>query len=487
MRQRDHQDLQRTGAISDDERRAVFRLEAVATLIGALAGVLFGLLAIGLDSVIFPASLDTDSATYYVYASLLNIAVSLVEVHVLYLTTLVSAFQLTVSANLILYPLDNEREFLTRAIARAALQAGNRKDALFGIDPMRGSPRLVAVVTLLLYKTKRYALKFLLKLLIKRVLWRAAARTALSLLVLPVNALSNAWTLRRVMRNCRVNIIGPSCILTVLEVFLLEEDCFSSLQRVDYLRTIGCVLVSKRAIHPNAEIMLQYLRHKWLCAELWPLTSVNSAETSCSCLTDSTTACKTHPLDDTDALLASLDLYREFLDAGSPGAVSTRGGGPMSVRRGVSDRGAAASKIFSARSGPTSGDVDEGGHTQRNPAGLSVRRHIRNVFFLLVVSLIIDGSLGWAERKLFVRCCQAAGVPNHWSCVLRLKRAFVGGRGIDIDAVFALVEGRHVAADKNQRADVREEDGKRGEDSTRVPVSETLQYFWNRLAGLLSC
>lgn len=481
IRQRDRQDLQRTGAISEDERRAVFRLEAFATLIGAVAGVLFGLLAISLDSVIFPASFNTDSATYYVYASLLNIAVSLIEVHVLYLTTLVSAFQLTVSANLILYPLDNEREFLTRAIARAALQAGNRKDSLFGIDPMRGSPRLVAVVTLLLYKTKRYTLKFLLKLLIKRVLWRAAARTALSLLVLPVNALSNAWTLRRVMRNCRVNIIGPSCILAVLEVFLLEEDCFSPLQRVDYLRTIGCALVSKRAIHPNAEIMLQYLRHKWLCTELWPSTSGDSAETSCSCLTDTTAACKAHPLDDTDELLASLDLYGAVLDAGSPGAVSTRGGGPMSVRGGVSVRGATASKIFSTRGGPAGGDVDAVGQARRNPAGLSVRRHIRNVFFLLVISLIIDGSLGWAERRLFVRCCQAAGVPNHWSRVLRLKRAFVSGRGIDIDAVFALVESRHVAANAGG------EDGKGGEDSTRVPVSETLQYFWNRLASLLSC
>lgn len=404
--------------ISDTERRAIFRLETLATLVGAPAGVLFGLLAIGLDSVIFPKSLDTDSVTYYVYASLLNIAVSLVEVHVLYLTTLVSAFRLTVSANLILYPLDREREFLTRSIARAALQAGNRKDALFGIDPMRGSPRLVAAVTLLLHKTKRYALKFLLKLLIKRVLWRAAARTALSLLVLPVNALSNAWTLRRVVRHCRVNIIGPPCVVAVLEVFLLEDDCFAPHQRVDYLRAIGCALVSKRAIHPNAEIMLQYLCHKWLCAELWPSATGENDEKPCSCLTDAEAPCKAHPLDNTDGLVASLELYGAILDAGSPEAVSTKGGGPMSVRGGVSVRDGAASKRFSVRGGAANGrfsvrcgDADGGG-ARRSAAGLSARRHVRNVFFLLVASLVINGTSGGPSARCSCGAARQRACPT---------------------------------------------------------------------------
>lgn len=93
---------------------------------------------------------------------------------------------------------------------------------------------------------------------------------------------------------------------------------------------------------------------------------------------------------------------------------------------------------------------------------------------------------------MFVRCCQAAGVPNHWSRVLRLKRAFVVGRGIDVDAVFALVEGRDTpvkaqTCDGNDSSEDEDGDSKRGEDSARVPVSEALQYVWNHLAGLFSC
>lgn len=464
-------------SLPETSRQAIFRLETLTTIIGALTGILFGLLAIGLESAIIPSSLDTNSVYYYVYTALLNIAVSFVEVHVLYLTTLISAFRLTVSANLTLYPLDREREFLTRAIARAALQAGNRKDSLFGIDPLRGSPRLVTVLTLLLYKSKRFAVKFLLKLLIKRVLWRAAARTALSLLVLPINALSNGWTLHRVMQHCRVNIIGPGCLISVLEVFMLEDDCFSPEQRVDYMRVIGCAVVSKRAIHPNAEIMVGSLRHKWLRSDMWPFKSGTNGPTSeCSCLENAELACKVHPLDDTDLILSTLERYGSILDIVNPTGQVTA----ISTKRGVSVR--RASGLFPTR------DSNE----SRQRSGISMRRHVRNVFFLLVVALICDGSLGWTERKLYVRCCHAAGVLNRWSRVLQIKKSFVAGKGIDVDAVFSLVEGRDTArAAQRARLAVRgfdcEPKNEDEEDSARVPLSEALQYIWNRLAGLLSC
>lgn len=177
------------------------------------------------------------------YVLLINIAVSLVEVTVLYTIAVICAFRLTVSAGLTLYPLDQEREFLARAVARAALQVGHRMDTLFGMDPMRGSPKIILLLTFLVYKSKRYVVKFLLKLFIKRVLSRAAARSALSATVLPIQGLFDSWTLRRVLRNCRVNIIGPPCAIAALETFLLEDACFKPAQRVDYMRAMGSCLV----------------------------------------------------------------------------------------------------------------------------------------------------------------------------------------------------------------------------------------------------
>lgn len=465
---------QARNGISADERRGISRLETLAILIGAAAGIVFGLVAIALESLL-PQNTDEDpehgDRLYYLYVVVLNIVVSFVEVHVLYLTTVVCAFRLTVCANLILYPLDREREFLTRSIARAALQVGYRKDMLFGIDPMKGSPRIVVMATFLMYKSKRYMLKFLLKLLIKRVLWRAAARTALSLLVLPINGLTNAWTLSRVMRNCRVSIIGPSCAVAALEVFFLEDDCFAPYQRVDYMRALGCCLVCKRSIHPNVEIMLAYMRHKWLRADMWP------SGDGCSCLSAPEASCPIHPLDDTDRFVASLELYGALLD--------TRPVSTKVVTRGRSTRAISAHVASTRRDQSVYSEAN--GQGRRQPMGLSVRHHVRNIFFLLIVTLIIDGSLDWSERSLYVRCCQAAGVLNRWSRVLQLKDAFVAGRGIDVDTVFALIdrEAPRVRTDGDHEEESNHE--ALAVDSLHVPLAELLMYGWNRLGGLLSC
>ncbi|OWZ08128.1 hypothetical protein PHMEG_00019380 [Phytophthora megakarya] len=72
--------------------------------------------------------------------------------------------------------------------------------------------------------------------------------------------------------------------------------------------------------------------------------------------------------------------------------------------------------------------------------------------------------------------CKAAGVQNHWSGVLKLKEAFVHGRGLDVEAIFALVQ-----------FDEDAEAHSNTEDSSSVPWRESLSYLGNRIARLLSC
>ncbi|KAE9081198.1 hypothetical protein PF005_g22507 [Phytophthora fragariae] len=357
-------------------------IEWTGTLLGFLAGLVSGLISMGLESVLPPQLTANEIWGLNQYVLLINIAVSLVEVTTLYTIAVICAFRLTVSAGLTLYPLDHEREFLARAVARAALQVGHRKDALFGMDPMRGSPKVIVLMTFLVYKSKRYVVKFLLKLFIKRVLWRAAARSALSATVLPIQGLFDSWALRRVLRNCRVNIIGPPCAIAALETFLLEDACFKPAQRVDYMRAMGSCLVCKRIVHPNVEIMVEHLRHRWINADSWPV-----GDDGCTCSTAAAAA--------------------------------------------------AASRTASSSS----------------------------------LLLLLD----WGERRYYVRVCEAAGVQNHWSGVLKLKEAFEHGQGLDVDAVFALVQ--------------LEEDveAQGAEDSSSVPWRESLSYLGDRMARLLSC
>ncbi|KAE9309008.1 hypothetical protein PR003_g20613 [Phytophthora rubi] len=405
-------------------------IEWTGTLLGFLTGIVSGLISMGLEGVLPPRLTENEIWGLNQYVLLINIAVSLVEVTTLYTIAVICAFRLTVSAGLTLYPLDHEREFLARAVARAALQVGHRKDALFGMDPMRGSPKVIVLMTFLVYKSKRYVVKFLLKLFIKRVLWRAAARSALSATVLPIQGLFDSWALRRVLRNCRINIIGPPCAIAALETFLLEDACFKPAQRVDYMRAMGSCLVCKRIVHPNVEIMVEHLRHRWINADSWPV-----GDDGCTCMLASIDPCPAHVLDDVELFLANV-----------------RALGSTAAAAATASRTASSSSLL-----------------------LLSPYHLRNIFFLLVVALVIDGSLDWGERRFYVRVCEAAGVQNHWSGVLKLKEAFVHGQGLDVDAVFALVQ--------------LEEDveAQGAEDSSSVPWRESLSYLGDRMARLLAC
>ncbi|KAJ0398129.1 hypothetical protein ATCC90586_001840 [Pythium insidiosum] len=362
-------------------RRQIRFIESMAVAIAAIIGILCGLLSIWFEDLVTHRVTDGTTA-YVLYIILINVVVSLFEVHAMYFTAVVCAFRVTICTNLRLYPLDAEREFLMRAIARAALQIGHRQDRLFGIDPMKSSPRIVLWASYFMFKSKRYVLKFVLKLFIKRVLWRAAAKLALSLLVLPINGVMNAWTLRRVMRDCRVSIIGPPAATGLLETFFVQDDLLSPFQRVDYLRVLGCAVVCKRRVHPNLEIMIDHMRAQWVKPALWP------AGEGCTCLEVTDDGCPLHVLDDQDRLLGSLRLYA------------------------------------SQRSGPLAA---------------SAQPHLRNVFYLLVVALITDGDVDWIERRYYVRACHAARLQNNWRAVLQLKDRFVSGKGIHAEAVCATI------------------------------------------------
>ncbi|KAG1685062.1 hypothetical protein DVH05_009753 [Phytophthora capsici] len=411
--------------------RQLRSIEWTGTVLGFLIGLVAGLISMELESLL-PSELTGDGVLGLSSCVLaINIGVSLLEVTALYMMAVACAFRLTVAAGLTLYPLDHEREFLARAVARAALQVGHRKDPLFGMDPMRGSPKLVLLMTYLVYKSKRYVVKFLLKLFIKRVLWRAAARTTLNATVLPIQGLFNAWTIHRVLRNCRVNIVGPPCAIAALENFLLEDACFKPAQRVEYMRAMGCCLVCKRAVHPNMEIMVEHLRHHWMNADSWPVN-----DDGCTCLLEPSNPCQAHVLDDVEMFIANL--------------------------RSLGSSTAAAATVC---------------HTAPSSSMLLLSPyHLRNLFFLLIVALVIDGSLDWGERRFYVRVCEAAGVQNHWSGVLKLKDSFVQGRGLDAEAIFSLVQFEEDVETHTST-----------EDSSSVPWSESFSYLGNRMARLLSC
>ncbi|GLD96951.1 hypothetical protein PINS_up005634 [Pythium insidiosum] len=422
-------------------RRRVARIELTAVVLAAVWGVLCGLLSMRIESLI-PSLRSEDETTggtrYFVFVTLLNIGVTFVEVQLMYLTAVVCAFRITVATRLPLYPQDPEREFLTRAIARAALQVGHRKDRLFGMDPMKGSPRIVLLLTFVMFKSKRYVLKFLVKQFVKRVLWRAAAKTALNYIVLPINACLNAWTLRGVMRHCRVAIIGPPCVTALLEDFFAREGALLlPFHRVDYMRVLGCALVCKRCVHPNLEIMVDQLRRQWVNPQDWPATE------GCCCLVAAGTdddGCDVHELDDMNRLLASLLLYRS--------------------RRNISDG-----------------------------SGLPATRHARNMFCLLIMAFVIDGELSLSERRLYVRACHASRMRPQWPAVRALKTRFLSGKGLTLDAIYETitrVEPRRTSESAIDERDRQDNSNEQDDADESTPLYDMALFVADRISSLLA-
>ncbi|DAZ95261.1 TPA: hypothetical protein N0F65_002373 [Lagenidium giganteum] len=408
-------------------RRAVKRIEFMAILIAAVLGVLFGLLSLQCEDT-FLSHIEYLSVEYYAYLALINLCVSLLEISCMFVTALVCAFQVTVCTNLVLYPLDREREFLVRSIARAALQVPPRSDKIFGIDPARGAPPLTVFLLLLMHTTKRYVLRFMLKLIVRRMMWRAAAKTLMAAVIVPMNGLLDAWTLWQVMLACRVTIIGPPCAIAVLERLFLEERGYASpFQRVDYLRVVGCVTVCKRCIPSNIELMVNRMRQEWLREGLWPRGA------GCTCFEDPQETCLAHPLDDMERLLVSLMLY-------------------------------------SARQ-------------NRRASNTIAFQHTRTIFLLLIVALIIDGNLEWAERRLYMRACRAANMQNEWKTILRLKNDYLDGKGIQLDEIHAIIKSnKNVMVDDHPRRPSNLSES----DVPRAPWRESASFILNRLAKTLS-
>jgi hypothetical protein len=76
------------------------------------------------------------------------------------------------------------------------------KDLQYGVDPSKKRQKAVVLMKYAAYKGKRQLTKFLLRIFIRRVIVRAAAKS-LGLIGIPVNALWNGFTCRKSIMDAK--------------------------------------------------------------------------------------------------------------------------------------------------------------------------------------------------------------------------------------------------------------------------------------------
>ena len=105
---------------------------------------------------------------------------SVIEISMLYLYALKHAMRTALAAGLRLTPLNRDRTRIARFLVHAALEMAHHSDAIHGVDPLKESnknqSKCITLFFLLLYKAKIALTSFMLKIALKRLVSRDAAK-----------------------------------------------------------------------------------------------------------------------------------------------------------------------------------------------------------------------------------------------------------------------------------------------------------------------
>jgi hypothetical protein len=181
---------------------------------------------------------------------------TLVEMIYLYWDSLRSVHRLSVLAGHELFA-EEQHAVVECALVRAALELPNPREPIFGVDPHREVSRWRAAALGFLYKLKVGLTNFLLRALLRRAAGRAALRSWIPFVAIPITGLWNGLTSWRVMREARVRAFGPSAIAEFVGresfVDLPKEAAEVTVQGV------ASAIVKTRDRHPNIALLLARL------------------------------------------------------------------------------------------------------------------------------------------------------------------------------------------------------------------------------------
>lgn len=162
------------------------------------------------------------------------------------------------------------------ALTRAALELPNPMEPDLGVDPRREASRAQLLLASLAYKGRVAASTFLVKVLLRRAIGRAATRFLLAFAAVPVNAVWNVVTTWLVLREGRVRVMGPSAALEMFRVAVSDCPEPSADGRAACLKAVGACVVRSRDLHPNHVVMLRLLRAR--LGEVAPGRQIDSPE-----------------------------------------------------------------------------------------------------------------------------------------------------------------------------------------------------------------
>jgi hypothetical protein len=150
-------------------------------------------------------------------------------------------------------------EAMARGLSRAALDMPNPREPLYGIDPYARIPRWKLVAYTIAYRVKVGVTSFLVRVLFRRILARAALRFFIPFLAIPVFAVWNGLITWWVLREARIRIMGPVAVRDLRKHLGSIRDDLSPTARELLMKTLAEAIVRSGDAHPNFVILLHDL------------------------------------------------------------------------------------------------------------------------------------------------------------------------------------------------------------------------------------
>jgi hypothetical protein len=147
-------------------------------------------------------------------------------------------------------------ESVARALVRAALELPNLREPIYGVDPYARTPRWKLTLLALGYKVKVGATSFLLRVLLRRLIGRAALRFFIPLVAIPVYAIWNTIVTAWVLRQARIRAFGPLAIRDLAQYLAAARGRLSPECRRLIVQGVGEAIVRTGTAHPNYHLLL---------------------------------------------------------------------------------------------------------------------------------------------------------------------------------------------------------------------------------------
>jgi len=213
-------------------------------------------------------------AEYWLIVGSVIIVATTLEIIYLYWDGIRAVHQMSLKVPIAMSTISDERHYVLRALVRAALELPNPTDSVINVDPHKETSKIKIIVAALVYKSKIALTNFMVKMLIKKLLGRAALRGWLEFIAIPITAIWNYVVSRYVMREASTRIRGPATVSEIFSHILAAHGPLSDQSKELILRAVVSAIVRSSDFHPN----VYYLYH---------LVAAKMDETSLAHLDDS--------------------------------------------------------------------------------------------------------------------------------------------------------------------------------------------------------